>query len=104
MQKAVGPSGRKSCANLDAYFSGAPLENEICYRCLGTGGANKSDCPPRRTGGRCHRRNQALSNSRTKRFCLGDELGAVDGSFFVHAVCADHAALFAALVAVEETA
>ena len=39
--------------NLDAYFSGAPLENEICYRCLGTGGAAKSNCP-RRANGRCH--------------------------------------------------
>ena len=39
--------------NLDAYFAGAPLENEICYRCLGTGGAAKSNCP-RRANGRCH--------------------------------------------------
>ena len=39
--------------NLDDYFAGAPLENEICYRCLGSGGANKSDCP-RRANGRCH--------------------------------------------------
>ena len=31
--------------NLDDYFAGAPLENEICYRCLGSGGANKSDLP-----------------------------------------------------------
>ena len=36
--------------------------------------------------------------------CLGDELGADDGSFLVNAVGADHAALFAALVAVEESA
>ncbi|MBQ2624001.1 MAG: hypothetical protein II863_02440 [Kiritimatiellae bacterium] len=39
--------------NLDDYFAGAPLENEICYRCLGSGGANKSDCP-HRANGRCH--------------------------------------------------
>lgn len=39
-------------ADLDAYFSGAPLGNEICYRCLGNGGAAKSDCS-RRTNGRC---------------------------------------------------
>ena len=39
--------------NLDDYFAGAPLENEICYRCLGTGGAAKSNCP-RRANGRCH--------------------------------------------------
>ena len=38
--------------NLDDYFAGAPLENEICYRCLGTGGA-KPNCP-RRANGRCH--------------------------------------------------
>lgn len=39
--------------NLDAYFAGAPLENEICYRCLGSGGAKKADCP-QRANGRCH--------------------------------------------------
>ena len=39
-------------ANLDASFAGEPLENEICYRCLGNGGAAKKDCP-RRIGGRC---------------------------------------------------
>jgi lactate dehydrogenase-like 2-hydroxyacid dehydrogenase len=40
-------------ANLDAYFTGAPLTNEICYRCLGTGGAKGGNCP-RRANGRCH--------------------------------------------------
>jgi hypothetical protein len=40
--------------NLDDYFAGAPLENEICYRCLGSSGANKSD-GPHRVNGRCHR-------------------------------------------------
>ena len=39
--------------NLDDYFAGAPLENEICYRCLGTGGAKGGNCP-RRANGRCH--------------------------------------------------
>ena len=34
-------------------LGGAPLENEICYRCLGAGGAAKSNCP-RRANGRCH--------------------------------------------------
>ena len=29
------------------------LENEICYRCLGTGGAKGGNCP-RRANGRCH--------------------------------------------------
>ena len=27
--------------DLDDYFAGAPLENEICYRCLGSGGAKR---------------------------------------------------------------
>ena len=39
--------------NLDDYFAGAPLENEICYRCLGSGGAKNTDCP-HRANGRCH--------------------------------------------------
>ena len=46
-------SGRTTLKNLDDYFAGAPLENEICYRCLGSGGAKKTDCP-RRANGRCH--------------------------------------------------
>ena len=50
--EALANIAQTTLANLDAYFSGAPLENEICYRCLGTGGANKRDCP-RRNGGRC---------------------------------------------------
>ena len=45
--------GKTTLKNLDDYFAGAPLENEICYRCLGTGGATKSNCP-RRANGRCH--------------------------------------------------
>ncbi len=45
--------GKTTLKNLDDYFAGAPLENEICYRCLGSGGANKSDCP-HRANGRCH--------------------------------------------------
>jgi len=39
-------------ANLDAFFASAPLENEICYRCMGTG-RPQTDCP-KRAGGRCH--------------------------------------------------
>ena len=50
--EALANIAQTTLANLDAYFTGAPLENEICYRCLGTGGANKSDCP-HRNGGRC---------------------------------------------------
>ena len=51
--EALANIAQTTLANLDAYFVGAPLENEICYRCLGSGGANKSDCP-RRANGRCH--------------------------------------------------
>ena len=51
--EALANIAETTLANLDAYFSGAPLENEICYRCLGTGGAAKSNCP-RRANGRCH--------------------------------------------------
>ena len=50
--EALANIAETTLANLDAFFSGAPLENEICYRCLGTGGAAKSDCH-RRTNGRC---------------------------------------------------
>ena len=50
--EALANIAQTTLENLDAYFSGAPLENEICYRCLGSGGAEKKDCP-RRTGGRC---------------------------------------------------
>ena len=41
--------------NLDDYFAGAPLENEICYHCLASGGRgnNPSKCP-NRVNGRCH--------------------------------------------------
>ena len=51
--EALANIASTTLSNLDAYFSGAPLENEICYRCLGTGGAAKSNCP-RRANGRCH--------------------------------------------------
>jgi len=52
-REALANIADTTLANLDAYFAGAPLENEICYRCLGTGGAAKSNCP-RRANGRCH--------------------------------------------------
>jgi len=45
-----------------------------------------------------------LPNALAELLCRGDELGAVDSAFFVHAVSADLATLFAALVAVEESA
>jgi len=52
-REALNNIATTTLANLDAYFSGAALENEICYRCLGSGGAAKSDCA-RRINGRCH--------------------------------------------------
>jgi len=51
--EALANIAETTLKNLDDYFSGAPLANEICYRCLGTGGAAKSNCP-RRANGRCH--------------------------------------------------
>ena len=51
--EALANIAETTLKNLDDYFAGAPLENEICYRCLGTGGAAKSNCP-RRANGRCH--------------------------------------------------
>ena len=53
-REALANIAQTTLANLDAYFAGEPLENEICYRCLGTGGASKGDCP-RRWNGRCLR-------------------------------------------------
>ena len=52
-REALANIAETTLNNLDAYFAGKPLENEICYRCLKTGGAKKSDCP-RRKNGRCH--------------------------------------------------
>lgn len=54
-KEALANIAQTTLANLDAFFADEPLENEICYRCLGTGGASKADCP-RRSNGRCHRR------------------------------------------------
>ena len=54
-KEALANIAQTTLANLDAFFADEPLENEICYRCLGTGGASKADCP-RRANGRCHRR------------------------------------------------
>ena len=51
--EALANIAETTLKNLDDYFAGAPLANEICYRCLGTGGAAKSNCP-RRANGRCH--------------------------------------------------
>ncbi len=38
--------------NLDAYFAGSPLKNEVCYRCLGQDTAARACCPKRESG-RC---------------------------------------------------
>ena len=51
--EALANIANTTLANLDAYFSGAPLDNEICYRCLGMERSYNAACP-RRTGGRCH--------------------------------------------------
>ncbi|MBO7618924.1 MAG: 2-hydroxyacid dehydrogenase [Victivallales bacterium] len=53
-KEALANIAQTTLANLDAFFADEPLENEICYRCMGTGGALKADCP-RRVNGRCHR-------------------------------------------------
>ncbi|MBP5671331.1 MAG: hypothetical protein J6X49_02980, partial [Victivallales bacterium] len=53
-KEALANIAQTTLANLDDYFADRPLENEICYRCMGTGGALKPDCP-RRINGRCHR-------------------------------------------------
>ena len=50
--EALANIAQTTLANLDAYFVGAPLENEICYRCLSSGGTEKKNCL-RRAGGRC---------------------------------------------------
>lgn len=51
--EALSNIATTTLANLDAYFAGKPLENEICYRCLGPGGSGGVDCTKRRNG-RCH--------------------------------------------------
>lgn len=38
--------------NLDDFFGGRPLANEICYRCTGRAAPAGSDCPSRKNG-RC---------------------------------------------------
>ena len=53
-KEALANIAQTTLSNLDDYFAGRPLENEICYRCMGTGGALKANCP-RRINGRCHR-------------------------------------------------
>lgn len=50
--EALGNIAETTLNNLDAYFSGAPLPNEICYRCLNSDGTEKKNCP-KRANGRC---------------------------------------------------
>ncbi len=50
--EALANIATTTLANLDAYFAGAPLDNEICYHCMGTS-SPQTNCP-KRTGGRCH--------------------------------------------------
>ena len=54
-REALANIASTTLGNLDAYFSGAPLENEICYRCTGTERPEGASCPRRRNG-RCHAR------------------------------------------------
>ena len=51
-REALANIATTTLANLDAFFAGAPLENEICYRCLGKENLRKPDCP-HRANGRC---------------------------------------------------
>lgn len=50
-QNALANIATTTFKNLDDFFAGNALENEICYRCLGSGGAVKN-CP-HRVNGRC---------------------------------------------------
>lgn len=50
-QEALANIATTTFKNLDDFFAGNALENEICYRCLGSGGAVKN-CP-HRVNGRC---------------------------------------------------
>ena len=51
-REALANIAETTLANFDDYFSGRPLANEICYRCMGDQNAAKADCPNRRNG-RC---------------------------------------------------
>lgn len=50
--EALDAIARTTAANLDAFFSGGPLENEICYRCKN--GGRPPECRAA-NGGRCFR-------------------------------------------------
>ena len=49
-EEALEAIAGTTLSNLDAFFSGGPLENEVCYRCQPGG---RSDKCPRAKNGRC---------------------------------------------------
>ena len=60
-REALANIAETTFSNLDAYFAGAPLENEICYRCTGVERPAGAACP-RRTAGRCRPAQPAGTN------------------------------------------
>ena len=52
-REALANIAATTCANLDAFFAGRPLENEICYRCTGASVASKPATCASRRNGRC---------------------------------------------------
>ena len=52
-REALHSIAETTLRNLDDFFSGAPLPNEICYLCTGKNRADGAACPMRRNG-RCH--------------------------------------------------
>ena len=52
-REALANVAATTCANLDAFFAGRPLENEICCRCTGASVASKPATCPSRRNGRC---------------------------------------------------
>jgi len=51
-KEALTNIAETTLSNLDAYFAGAPLENEICYRCAGKEAPKDGKCS-KRVNGRC---------------------------------------------------
>lgn len=49
-EEALEAIARTTLSNLDTFFDGGTLTNEVCYRCLPGG---RSDTCPRATNGRC---------------------------------------------------
>lgn len=59
-REALANIAETTLDNLDAYFAGKPLENEICYRCLKTGGAKKAIARDARTAAAISRSRHSL--------------------------------------------